>query len=255
MEYYRDEWKLAIIPEKKLNAILISAGIAGLATGIALRQSGHHVTILEQVLDIAEVGAGIQMPPNSTRILARWEVLDKLSEHINFMEANSLRSWKDDTELGRVLLMPGVADHYGAPLGVIHGGDLQRILLAAAVKSGCEIRTNHKVVKVDDNFEARIQLLNGEWMEGDVVIAADGIKSVIRNQIAAAHKHLDRATPTGDAAYRFMIPKENMSNNKEALNLMSTKIGMRWLDAGGHIVAYPVKNAAYNMVPIHPGKT
>lgn len=68
--------------------------------------------------------------------------------------------------------MPGIAEKYGAPLGVIHRSDLQRVLLEAAQKEGCVIRTSSKVVKCDDRFEARILLQNGEWIEGDLVIAA-----------------------------------------------------------------------------------
>lgn len=71
MEYYHDTWKLGIKPEKQLKVIIVGAGIAGLVAGIGLKQSGHNVTILEQVQEIAEVGAGIQMAPNNMR----WERL------------------------------------------------------------------------------------------------------------------------------------------------------------------------------------
>lgn len=138
---------------------------------------------------------------------------------------------------------------------MIHRGDLQRILLEHAKKEGCDIRTDHKVAKVDDGFEARVQLKNGEWLEGDIVVAADGIKSDIRRQIATFHKHTDKATPTGDSAYRILIPKERMEHDQEALDLLSHNVGMRWMGPGGHIMAYPVKNnTVYNMVLLHPQK-
>lgn len=118
-----------------------------------------------------------------------------------------------------------------------------------------DIRLNHKVVKVDPNFEARVQLASGEWIEGDIVIAADGIKSDIRSQMAAAHNIKDHSQPTGDAAYRVLIPKEKMENDERALALLNDDIGIRWMGPGGHIMAYPIKNnTVYNMVLLHPQK-
>jgi len=106
---------------------------------------------------------------------------------------------------------------------------LQRTLLEYAKKEGCDIRVNSKVVQADDKFEARVQLEDGTWIEGDLVVAADGIKSDIRGQIAAFHNHVDRATPTGDAAYRILIQKERMEHDPEALELLSKNVGMRWM--------------------------
>ncbi|KAF7198442.1 FAD-dependent monooxygenase OpS4 [Pseudocercospora fuligena] len=255
MEYYHDTWKLEAQPEKQLNVLIVGAGIAGLATAIGLRQSGHNVKVLEQVHEIAEVGAGIQMAPNNMRILGRMGVLPEIVKQCNFMKQNSLRRWQDNSELGTAPLMPAIADKFGAPLGVIHRGDLQRILLQAAKDSGAEILTNHKVTKVDENFEGRVQLVDGSWVEGDLVIAADGIKSHIRAQIADHHNHKDHATPTGDSAYRILIPKEKMEHDENALRLLNKDVGMRWMGPGGHIMAYPVKNnTVYNMVLLHPQK-
>lgn len=94
---------------------------------------------------------------------------------------------------------------------------------------GCDIRVNSRVVKVDDNFEAGVQLKDGSWVRGDLVIAADGIKSNIRRQIAAHHKHIDRATPTGDAAYRIVIPRERMQRDPETLDMISQNAAIRWM--------------------------
>ena len=138
---------------------------------------------------------------------------------------------------------------YGAPLSVIHRGDLQRILLEGAKAEDVDIRTNSKVVEVDTKFEARVKLKSGEWIEGDVVIGADGIKSDIRRQMAEGHGIQDQSQPTGDAAYRILIPREKLEHDKEALELLESNAGMRWMGPGGHIMAYPIKNnTVYNMV-------
>lgn len=257
MEFFKSDfvWQNHARAAKPLHIIIVGAGIAGLAAGLGFKQTGHDVTILEQVHQIAEVGAGIQLAPNAARILARFGVLEAALRDATLLEKNSLRRYADDEELGTAPLMPAVGQKYGAPLSVIHRGDLQRVLLEATKKAGVTIRTATKVVAVDANFSARVQTQNGEWVEGDVVIAADGIKSGIRRQIAEAHGHQDSSSPTGDAAYRVLIPKEKMVHDERAMRLLQENIGMRWMGPGGHIMAYPIKrNTVYNMVLLHPAK-
>lgn len=195
---------------------------------LGLARSGHDVTLLEQAPEIAEVGAGIQVAPNSTRIMGRWGVLEELLKRMNLLGRNSLRRYKDGFEMAQATIMPIVAEKYGAPMGVIHRGDCQRCLLEAAKKVGAVIRTGCRVVKVDEKFEARVQLDSGEWVEGDVLIAADGIKSEIRRQIVAAHGSTDHAAPTGDAAYRLTIEKHRMKGDQQALKLLAENVGTRW---------------------------
>lgn len=198
-----------------------------------LKRSGHRVIVLEQVPVIAEVGAGIQLAPNSSRILGRFGVLEDILEHTTLMVANVLKRWTDGHEIGTAPIMPTVGQLYGAPMGSIHRGDLQRCLLEAAIYEGVDIRTSHRVVKVDENFEGRVQLSSGEWIKGDAVIAADGIKSDIRKQMVEAQGGVDHVVPTGDSAYRITIPKQKMQHNKRALQLLLDNMGMRWYVTSG----------------------
>lgn len=257
MEFIQSDfnWQKHAKAVKSLRVIIVGAGIAGLAAGLGFKQTGHDVTILEQVQEIAEVGAGIQMAPNAARILARFGILEEVLRDATLLEKNSLRRYADDTELGTAPLMPSIGQKFGAPISVIHRGDLQRILLNAAKRAGVEIRTATKVVAVDPEFSARVKTKDGEWIEGDVIIAADGIKSDIRRQIAASHGHRDFSLPTGDAAYRILIPKKRMEHDERALKLLNENVGVRWMGPGGHIMAYPIKrNTVYNMVLLHPAK-
>jgi len=73
--------------------------------------------------------------------------------------------------------------------------------------------------------------------------------------MAAAHGIKDHACPTGDAAYRILIPKELMIDNDHALSLLAKNVGTRWMGPNGHIMAYPIKNnTVYNMVLLHPDR-
>ncbi|MCJ1296143.1 hypothetical protein MMC34_007708 [Xylographa carneopallida] len=256
MEYFKDDLKWQRRAEESLRILVVGAGIGGLAVAIGLKQCGHDVIILEQVPHIAEVGAGIQMAPNAARILGRFGILDKVMEKANVLEKNSLRRYANDEELGTAPLMPEVEDlltctttrltvftqigkKYGAPLSVIHRGDLQGILLEAARAEKIEMHLGSRVVELDPSFEARVKLQSGEWLEGDVVIGADGIKSDLRRQIAKAHGIEDRSQPTGDAAYRILIPKDKLEHDPKALELLNTNAALQ-------VLLHPQKAGAPN---------
>ena len=110
--------------KQSFRVIIVGAGIAGLAAGIGtliyrllvwslltdsgLKRAGHDVVILEQVPQIGEVGAGIQMAPNASRILGRFGVLEKIMEYANVLEEYSSRRWHSNEEIGTSPLMPKV---------------------------------------------------------------------------------------------------------------------------------------------------
>jgi salicylate hydroxylase len=246
MDTYKDAFQFPFAPREattRLRVIIVGAGIAGLSAALGLHKAGHNVTIVERVREIAEVGAGIQMAPNAARILGRFGILEEVVAKANVLERNSLRRYEDVEELGTAPLMPQVClrglrirvllspllvvvvaavsdekyidsvqvgKEYNAPLCVlcaIHRGDLQSILLTAVRTANIDLRLNRRVVSADAQFSSTVHLASGESFSADVVIAADGIKSDLRHQIATAHGHIDHAQPTGDAAYRILIPK------------------------------------------------
>jgi len=165
---------------------------------------------------------------------------------------------------------------------VIHRADLQAILLRAlrSLQVPVTIHLGKKVIALSPSREASIQLESGEWIKGDVVICADGVKSSMRRYLLGhneegndkmiqegvdlergpprhANKMADKIgpIPTGDAAYRVLIPRSKLEGNKSALKLLDSNIGMRWMGPGGHIMAYPLRNnTLYNIVLLHPQK-
>ncbi|KAH8590928.1 hypothetical protein B0O99DRAFT_285698 [Bisporella sp. PMI_857] len=262
METLRDDvdpctGRMAVRP---LDVIIIGAGIGGLTSGLALAQTGHSVTILESVSRIAEVGAGIQLAPNASRILNRLGVLEEVMKETSVLSRVSIRRYDSDEELNSSPLMPSVGNVYRAPMGVIHRGDLQRILLSAAQRSGCRVLTSQRVLTADAGFAPRVQVRDNKngtvvWFQGDVVIAADGIQSTLRKQMAMARGYRYEPTPTGDAAYRLLIPRERIQHDASLLAMLDQDVAMRYMGPGGHIMAYPVKrNTLYNMVLLHPAK-
>ncbi|KAH7562934.1 hypothetical protein BM1_02454 [Bipolaris maydis] len=137
-------------------------------------------------------------------------------------------------------------------------GVLSEVMLHTSVLSGVSIR----VVNVDSSPTPKVRVTVGNtnksfWLTGDIVIAADGIKSICRKQMALAggYAHKDQPYPTGDAAYRLLIPREKVKHDAQLLAMLDQNVAMRYMGPGGHIMAYPLKgNKLYNMVLIHPSK-
>jgi hypothetical protein len=95
-----------------LNILIIGAGITGLTSALALSLTGHRVTIYEAANSLTEIGAGLQIAPNASRVLARLGILGDVMKKANVLEGLSLRRWKDDSEIGTAPLMPGVSLPY-----------------------------------------------------------------------------------------------------------------------------------------------
>ncbi|KAI1199984.1 putative salicylate hydroxylase [Nemania serpens] len=251
---------------RSLSIIIVGAGIGGLAIGLCMRKTGHDVLILEKRKQITEVGAGIQLAPNASRILRRFGVLGEIMKHATILERNSSRRWENDEELGSVALVPDIERHFGAPLAVLHRADFQRVLMDAAVECGCKVLEDHEVVDTDPNFlpvrtilsctpDRRIHVRRQgrySWMSADLIIAADGMNSLIRRRMARASGDLDQLLPRPESAYRFVLPIEHIKHDESVMGLLGTNQGMRYMGPGGHIMAYPLrKNTLYNVVLLH----
>ncbi|KAJ6145036.1 hypothetical protein N7470_008931 [Penicillium chermesinum] len=98
-----------------LKIILVGAGLGGLATAIALAQSGHNVTVFEQTPVLGEVGAGIQIPSNSTRILFKLGLEPYLRPYVTEPESISFRRWQTGNVIGKTKLIPEFTDNFDAP--------------------------------------------------------------------------------------------------------------------------------------------
>lgn len=100
---------------------------------------------------------------------------------------------------------------------------------------------------------ASVTLCNGNVVRGDVVIGADGIKSVIRQRLL--DEKATNSISTGDAAYRMIIPRSVMESDPELKELILEPEATRWLGPYRHVIAYPVRNhELYNVVMLHPDR-
>ncbi|KAJ2896765.1 FAD-dependent monooxygenase OpS4 [Zalerion maritima] len=235
-----------------LRIIVVGAGLGGLATSIAftLSNPAHQVTILEQAPVLAEVGAGIQMPSNTTNLLKRWGVMPHLEGKIVYPRDIRFRRWQDGSIIGRTMLNPEFKHMFGASYYVVHRAHLHSGLHARAVELGIDVRVASKVVEyVEDEGGAGVKLETGELLNADLVVAADGVKSLAR-EVITGKKALEK--PTGYAAYRATVDVEAMKE-KGLDGLIKDGPGLNiWIGDLRHVMTYPIAGGkSFNMVLSH----
>ncbi|MES5823941.1 FAD-dependent monooxygenase [Streptomyces sp. RG80] len=212
-----------------MRAIVIGAGIGGLAATLSLRRAGHEVVLVEQSPRFTEAGAGIQLAPNATRVLRGLGRLDAVAAQAAPPGELSFRRWSDGAEICRYTLGREVDAEFGAPYLQLHRADLQQAL-AAAVPPG-SVRLGTRVVRIEqDDRSAHVTTAGGERLTADLVVAADGIRSAARQWLFGA----DAAVFSRTAAYRALLPAEQVAD----LDLPDTGI---WLGPGRHFVHYRVR--------------
>ena len=226
----------------------VSAGIGGLAAALALGKRGHDVHIFEFAPEIQEVGAGIQVAPNMLRLLDRWGVGVRVRQTGVALGAIHILRWKGGSLLGSVPINQQHGEQF-----VVHRADLQMALLEKATSfPNVKLQVNTKVDSVQFN-PAAVELSDGSVIHADVVLAADGIKSMVRGKILGDDR--DVAIPTGDAVFRVILTREILSNYPELQPFIQEKKAIRWIGPGRHIIAYPVRNhEIYNMALAHPDR-
>ncbi|MBB2794362.1 UNVERIFIED_ORG: salicylate hydroxylase [Rhizobium pisi] len=217
------------------HAVIVGAGIAGLTAALSLSRRGISSEIFEQADELTEVGAGLQLSPNASRILADLGILDGLSriwlepESIRLISGSSLR------QLAAVPAGKFARQRWGAPYGVLHRTTLQQALLAAVEADPlCRLRLGMRMEASPPPSER----------PADVVIGADGVWSKRRQSIAGS------PSPrfSGNIAYRFTIAED------EAPDFLDRTSVSAFLGGSAHLVSYPLKETgSVNMVAITAG--
>lgn len=211
--------------------IVVGGGIGGLATAYALANQGRTVRVLERAAEFGEVGAGLQMAPNSTRVLAEWGLLDKVIAAGVEPKRVVLRDAITAQELSHLDLGDEFRRRYGAPYVVVHRSDLHQILVDACVEAGVELETSKHVVRVESIDDAAFtHCSDGDVRRSSAVLGMDGLMSTLRGGIVD-----DEPVASGYVAYRGAVPLESMPVDVDLDDVVA------WIGPRCHLVQYPLR--------------
>jgi 6-hydroxynicotinate 3-monooxygenase len=215
---------------------IVGAGLGGLVAGAMLQQRGHDVRIFEQAPEFQRLGAGINLGPNVMKVLRHIGVEARLLD-IGLRPA----AWTSkDFATGRTLFRYPFRDHaeaqYGAPYLLIHRGDFH-VVLNDAVRPGT-VEFGMRLTDLEERSGAmRLVFANGQEVQADLVIGADGINSRVREVLLG----VEVPKYTGYVAHRAILPREAAAGLPVADDLTKW-----WSDAAHrdtHIVIYYLDRA------------
>ena len=212
---------------------IAGAGIAGLTTALALLQQGFKVDVYEQASQLGEVGAGLQISPNGTRVLQSLGLEKALLPVVCQAKGKEIRMWNTGQRWKLFDLGDDCLSRFGAPYWMVHRGDLHKILLEAFnERSDKPVRLNARVVSAQSTAHgASFELQDGSLYQAFGLIAADGVHSVLREKLLGE----DKAQFTGLLAWRGLVPIHTISLHLQA------QVGTNWVGPGAHVITYPVR--------------
>lgn len=212
--------------------LVAGGGIGGLTVALCLAKRGHAVTVFEQAAAFDEVGAGIQLSPNCTRVLHDLGLASALRTRAFLPEGIQFRNWRS----GRVIADSALGDEatarYGFPYYHIHRADLLTVLIEAAGHvPNIELHCDARVLDFEQN-ENGVTLSTTDGMHtGELLVGADGIQSVVRNGLWGN----DEPRFTGHVAWRALVPTERMPQG------MIRPMATAWWGPDKHFVHYYVR--------------
>lgn len=215
--------------------LIAGAGIGGLTTSIALAQRGFQVEVFEQAPQLTEVGAGIQLSPNAMQVMTALGVAEQLETRAFEPEAVWVRHYQTANTFFTTPFRSMCRTRYGAPYLHVHRADLLTVLQKAAEKSGVHLHLDAKVKSFVQNGDSvSLELQNNDTHHGDVLIGADGMRSMIREQMLGKQD----LNFTGQVAWRGIVSAEKIPSG-----LIAPGVTV-WVGHGRHIVIYYLRGGS-----------
>ena len=222
------------------DTLIVGGGLGGLCAALCIARQGGTVNVLERSKSFAEVGAGIQLAPNATRILQRLGVLDMILPVAVLPRLLVLADAIESRELTSLDLTDFPA-RYGAPYLVLHRNDLLTALLERCAESGVGLHTDATVTELTDTGSGTVATCaDGREFRAEIAIGADGLHSRIRRYFTD-----DEPVNSGFVAYRGAVAIDQVERHADLRDVVA------WLGPGLHLVQYPLRSGQmYNQVAV-----
>lgn len=231
--------------QRKPRVIVIGAGIGGIAATAGLRKLGVEVAVYERASDLGEVGAGVQIGPNGVKVL-RALGLDPGLEGLAFEPTEIVSvDWQSASQRFRQPLKAIATKQFGAPYITAHRADLHRLLRAKVPDSVITLNAHCTGVSSSDRG-AVATFADGSEVEADLIVGADGIRSVVRECLFGAAP----ARFTEQIGWRAILPIELVPTRvgpDKSVRIERTEY-VGWIGPVGHVICYPIRGGnLYNM--------
>jgi 2-polyprenyl-6-methoxyphenol hydroxylase-like FAD-dependent oxidoreductase len=212
---------------------IVGGGIGGLVAALALLRRGIDVDVYEQAPELRELGAGVQISANGTRVLHALGLKDALAQVEVLPSGKAIRLWNTGESWKLFDLGMESVERYGFPYITIHRGDLHGVIAKAVVqaKSGA-IHLGHKCIglaQTADHVELAFEA--APPVQAKIVIGADGVHSQVRASLFGTPK----PEFCGIIAWRGVVPMERLPPS------IARTVGTNWVGPGGHVVHYPLR--------------
>ena len=219
-----------------MKILIAGAGIGGLTAALCLLKAGHEVHVFEQASTVSEVGAGLQCGANALHVMAYLGLMEQIQALAVDPQSVQFRHYKSGEVLHTMELGDAYANKYGAPYLHIHRADLIGVLLSAlqdhahnSPAADNSLVLNARVSGYQERSDCvNLQLDDGRTYSGDCLVAADGVKSLIRGQLLGQHK----PNFTGMVAWRGVVPVDRLPDN------WMDKLACNFMGPNKHVVLY-----------------
>ena len=213
-----------------MKIFVVGGGIGGLTAALALLREGFDVTVFEQASELREIGAGVQVSANGTRILFSLGLENEIMAVASEAGGKEIRLWNTGRTWKLFDLGPESVERYGYPYITIHRNDLHQALAAGIRRIAPNaIKLGMRCVGLDqDRNSVTLRFADGEMHRCDMAIGADGVHSNIRAALFGA----DEPKFTGIVAWRGVVPAEKLPDH------FHRPVGTNWIGPGGHVIHY-----------------
>lgn len=211
-----------------MKVAIVGGGVGGLTAAIALAQKGFDVEVLEQASAVEPVGASLQLGPNALRLMGAMGLLGELREIGVRPDAVDFVRWDDGRLLLRTELGERAEMHFGAPQLDFFRPDLHRVLVDALPPGVLRFGKRVEHIAQDGGGGVTLSTSSGERVHADAAVAADGIRSHLRQQLVGAESPVF----SGTVVYRGVVAREEVGE------LHPDKLNLYWLGPYRHGVSY-----------------